>query len=139
MVATERPFGVVVGDDVLAQFRPDRFQDEPKVAEDRIVAQDGVAALPEVPARQPGQAGSHHSTQGSTHGTSFHALMLTRATDTLLVTSVLKGPRRSSVPQVSGTGSRISARASGALARSSSAETSSGWACDSTSASTRAL
>ena len=41
--------------------------------------------------------------------------------------------------QFSGTGSRISARASGALARSSSADTSSGWACDRISASTRAL
>nr|ADT63776.1 UP1 [Mycobacterium avium subsp. paratuberculosis] len=41
--------------------------------------------------------------------------------------------------QLSGTGSRISARASGALARSSSADTSSGWACDRISACTRAV
>ena len=41
--------------------------------------------------------------------------------------------------QVRGTGSRISDRASGAAIRSASAEASSGWACERTSASTRAM
>ena len=40
--------------------------------------------------------------------------------------------------QFSGTGSRISARASGAAARNASADSSSGWACERTSASTLA-
>ena len=46
--------------------------------------------------------------------------------------------QRRGTPQLSGTGSRISARASGAAARSASADSSSGCCCDRTSASTRA-
>ncbi len=42
-------------------------------------------------------------------------------------------------PQLSGTGSRISARASGAACRSASADSSSGCCCDRTSASTPAM
>ena len=46
---------------------------------------------------------------------------------------------RRGTSQLSGTGSRISALASGAAARNASADSSSGWACDITSASTRAM
>ena len=56
------------------------------------------------------------------------------------VAAMKSQPGRSEhVLHVKGTGSRISARASGAAIRNASAEASSGWVWESTSASTRAM
>jgi hypothetical protein len=45
--------------------RADPFEDEPQVADDRVVAQDGMTALPQIPARHPGQASADQGGQGS--------------------------------------------------------------------------
>ena len=48
LVAVERTFLAVVGDDVLAQLRPHRFEQIAKMADEREISQDGVLALGEV-------------------------------------------------------------------------------------------
>jgi hypothetical protein len=48
VVTTERSLLVVVGDDVLPQFRANGLEEEAEVADDREVAEDRVLALYEV-------------------------------------------------------------------------------------------
>ena len=48
LITAERPVGVVVGDDVLAQLGADGLEQVPQVADDREVAQDRVASLRQV-------------------------------------------------------------------------------------------
>ncbi len=48
MVAGEGPLIVVVGDDVLPELGPDRFEGVAQVPDDREVAQDRVLALDQV-------------------------------------------------------------------------------------------
>jgi hypothetical protein len=67
LVAAEGPFRVVVGDDVLTQLGADGLQEEPQVTDDRIVAQDGVAALQQVPNRQARKASADEAGQPGFH------------------------------------------------------------------------
>ena len=69
LISAEGLLRVVVGDDVLAQFGADTFQKEAQVADDRIVAQDGVMPLQQVIACKPGQAGA----DGRGDGAQLHA------------------------------------------------------------------
>ena len=79
LVTAERPLRVVVGDDVLAQLWANRLEQEPQVADDRVVAQDGVPALQQVPARQPRQT----PTDQGGHGSALHAGSKSRSTSAL--------------------------------------------------------
>ncbi|CAB4322621.1 unannotated protein [freshwater metagenome] len=47
-VAAERSLLVIVGHDVLAQFWPDTFEDEPEVSDHREVPKNGVPALEKI-------------------------------------------------------------------------------------------
>jgi hypothetical protein len=67
LVAAEGPLRVVVRDDVLAQLGADGLEQEPQVPDDRVVAQDGVAALQQVPGRQAGQAPADEAGQPGLH------------------------------------------------------------------------
>ena len=64
VLAAERHRVALVLDDVLAQLRPDRFQHEADVADDRIVAQDGVVRLEDVGDADQEQRDQHHQRQG---------------------------------------------------------------------------
>src|SRR5215207_10856892 len=48
LIAAERSLLVISGDDVLPELGPDPFQPEPRVADDRVVAQNGMTPLQEI-------------------------------------------------------------------------------------------
>ena len=60
LLPAERNFVPLALDEILPNFRPDPFEEPAHVAHDRVVAQDGVTLLTEIPDTKKAQTEKWH-------------------------------------------------------------------------------